>query len=65
MDQSSYYPVFRAKRFAPLKKLIEEQKQHLSDRAKKTPSGEIDEAFDWVEDFEQYAMLTGAFPGDI
>jgi hypothetical protein len=21
--------------------------------------------FDWVEDFEQYALLTGAFPGDL
>lgn len=65
VDQSALYPVFRAKRFAPLEKLIEHQKKYLAERVKKTPLDEIDLKFDWVEDFEQYAMLTGAFPGDL
>jgi hypothetical protein len=65
VDSSSFYPVVKSKRFAPLAKLIEEQKQHLAERAKQIPESEIDKDFDWVEDFEQYAMLTGAFPGDI
>ena len=65
IDQSAFYPVFRAKRFAPLEKLIEHQKKYLTERAKKTPADEMDLEFDWVEDFEYYAMLTGAFPGDI
>ena len=65
VNQASYYPVHRAKRFASLKKLIEEQQQHLSEKAKKTPTGDIDYEFDFVESFEEYAKLTGAFPGDI
>jgi DNA-binding Lrp family transcriptional regulator len=65
VDSSSFYPVVKAKRFAPLARLIEEQKEHLAERAKKIPDSEIDSEFDWVEDFEQYARLTGAFPGDI
>jgi len=65
VDQCSFYPVFKAKRFAPLKKLIEEQKEHLAEKARGTPSGEIDFEFDWVESFEEYAKLTGALPGDI
>jgi hypothetical protein len=60
-----FYPVVKAKRFAPLEKLIEEQKKHLSARAKKIPENEIDKNFDWVENFEEYAMLTGAFRGDL
>jgi hypothetical protein len=60
-----FYPVVKAKRFAPLEKLIEEQKKHLSARAKKIPENEIDRDFDWVENFEEYAMLTGAFRGDL
>ena len=64
VDQSSFYPVLRAKRFAPLEKLIEKQKKHFSKRTKKTPSDDIDYEFDWVENFEEYAKLTGAFPGD-
>ena len=63
VDQSSFYPVFRAKRFAPLEKLIEEQKKHLAKTAK-IPETETDEHFDWIENFEEYAKLTGAFPGD-
>jgi DNA-binding Lrp family transcriptional regulator len=63
VDQSALYPVFRAKRFAPLDKLIEHQKKYFAMGGKKTTLGEIDQKFDWVEDFEQYAMLTGAFPG--
>ena len=65
VDQSALYPVFRAKRFAPLEKLIEHQKKYLAERGKKTPLEEVDLEFDWVEDFEQYAMLTGAFPADL
>jgi len=65
VDQSALYPVYRAKRFASLEKLIEHQKKYLAEVSKKTPSKEIDLKFDWVEDFEQYAMITGAFPGDL
>jgi hypothetical protein len=64
-DSVLFYPVVKAKRFAPLEKLIEEQQKHLTERAKKIPEGEIDKSFDWVEDFEEYALLTGAFPGDL
>jgi len=60
-----FYPVVKAKRFASLEKLIEEQKKHLSVKAKKIPDSEIDKDFDWVENFEEYAMLTGAFRGDL
>ena len=60
-----YYPVVKAKRFAPLEKLIEEQKKYFSAKAKKIPESEIDKEFDWVENFEEYAMLTGAFRGDL
>ena len=63
IDQSSFYPVFRAKRFAPLEKLIEEQKKHLS-KTVKLSDNETDKTFDWIENFEEYAKLTGAFPGD-
>jgi len=64
-DSVLFYPVVKAKRFAPLEKLIEEQKKHLSAKAKKIPESEIDKDFDWVENFEEYAMLTGAFRGDL
>lgn len=65
VDSCTYYPVVKAKRFAPLEKLIETQKEHLAEKAKKIPESELDESFDWVENFEDYALLTGAFPGDI
>ena len=65
VDSSSFYPVVKAKRFAPLSKLIEQQKKYLAERAKKTPEGETDKEFDWVEDFEHHAMLTGAFRRDL
>jgi len=65
VDSSAFYPVVKAKRFAPLARLIEEQKQHLAEAAKKIPESEMDLEFDWVESFEEYAKLTGAFPGDI
>jgi hypothetical protein len=65
IDSCTYYPVVKAKRFAPLEKLIETQKKHLAEKAKKIPKSELDESFDWVENFEDYALLTGAFPGDI
>lgn len=64
VDQASSYPVFRAKRFASLEKLIEEQKKHLDARSLKKSKDEFDLDFDWVENFEEYARLTGAFPGD-
>jgi len=65
VDSSTFYPVVRAKRFTSLKDLIEHQKKYLADQARKTPESEIDLEFDWVEDFEYYAMLTGALPGDL
>ncbi len=65
VDSSSFYPVVKAKRFAPLSKLIEQQKKYLAERAKKTSESETDKEFDWVEDFEHHAMLTGAFRRDI
>jgi len=64
VDQCSFHPVFRAKRFAPLEKLINEQKKHLDSKALKKSKDEFDLDFDWVENFEEYARLTGAFPGD-
>ena len=65
VNQSSYYPVYRSKRFAPLAKLIEEQKKHLDKKVLKRKKEDFDLDFDWVENFEEYAKLTGAFPGDI
>ena len=65
VDSSAFYPVVKAKRFAPLEKLIETQKQHLLDKAKELPDGETDKDFDFVEDFKEYAMLTGAFTRDL
>jgi len=65
VDQSSFYPVFRAKRFASLEKLIAHEKKYLANKAEKTPKGEYDLGFDWVENFEEYAKLTGAFPGEL
>ena len=65
VEQSKYYPVFRAKRFATIEKLIEEQDKRLAERDKTTPDDEIDKEFDWVEDLEHYARLTGALPGDL
>ena len=64
VDQSMFYPVYRAKRFAPLAKLIEEQKEYLDKKALEKSKDEYDLDFDWVENFENYAKLTGAFPGD-
>ena len=65
VEQSSFYPVHRAKRFAPLEKLIEEQKKYFDEKTLKKSKDEFDLDFDWVENFEEYARLTGAFPGDI
>ena len=65
VDSSAFYPVVKAKRFAPLEKLIETQKQHLLDKAKELPDDETDKDFDFVEDFKEYAMLTGAFTRDL
>ena len=65
VDSSSFYPVVKAKRFAPLSKLIEQQKKYLAERAKKTSERETDKEFDWVEDFQHHAMLTGAFRRDL
>ncbi|MCJ7571574.1 MAG: Lrp/AsnC ligand binding domain-containing protein [Candidatus Thermoplasmatota archaeon] len=64
-DSVLSYLVVKAKRFAPLEKLIEEQQKHLAEKAKKIPKDETDKSFDWVEDFEEYALLTGALPGDL
>ena len=43
---------------------IDEQEKLLAEGAKKS-TNESDLEFDWVEDFEKYAMLTGAFSRDI
>ena len=64
-DSVLFYPVVKAKRFAPLKKLMDQQQKHLAEKANKIPENETDKTFDWVEDFEEYALLTGAFPGDL
>jgi hypothetical protein len=64
VSQSMFYPVFRAKRFAPLEKLIEEQKKYLDQKSRKRPKSDFDLDWDWVENFEEYAKLTGAFAGD-
>ena len=66
MDSSSFYPVVKAKRFAPLEKLLDEQKKRFSSKAKEIiPESERDSDFDWVEDFREYAMMTGAFQRDL
>ena len=65
VDTSMFYPVVKSKRFAPLSELIKRQQDHLAEKAKEVPESEVDEEFDWVEDFEEYAMLTGAFPRDL
>jgi hypothetical protein len=65
VDSSSFYPVVKSKRFAPLADLIKIQQEHLASQAKKIPKSELDEHFDFVEDFEEYALLTGAFPRDL
>jgi hypothetical protein len=64
-DRVTLYPVIKAKRFAPLAELIKHQKEHLAEKAKEIPASEVDEEFDWVEDFEYLAMLTGAFHRDL
>jgi len=65
VDSSSIYPVVKAKRFAPLLDLIKIQQEHMLEKSKKVPKSELDEQFDFVERFEEYAMLTGAFPRDL
>lgn len=63
--QSAYYPVFRAKRFASLEKLIQEQKKYINERFLKGKKEDYSLGCDWVEDFDEYARLTGAFPGEL
>jgi hypothetical protein len=65
VDSSAFYPVVKSKRFAPLSELIKVQQEHLADKAKEISADEMDKDFDFVEDFEEYAMLTGAFPRDL
>jgi len=65
IDQSALYPVYKAKRFTSFEKLTEQQIKYLPEHVKKIPKNEIDMEFDWIEDFEQYAMVTGAFPSDL
>ncbi len=64
-DTATFYPVIKAKRFASLEQLAKQQKEHLADKAKKVPEKEQDLDFDWVEDFETYALMTGAFRRDL
>ena len=65
VDSSAFYPVVKSKRFAPLAELIKVQQEHLTDKSKRISADETDMDFDFVEDFEEYAMLTGAFPRDL
>ena len=65
VNQSTFYPVYKAKRFASLEKLIEKQLKYTSEKLKRTSDRNVDFQFDWIEDFKEYAMLTGAFPGDL
>ena len=65
VDSSTFYPVVKSKRFAPLSELIKIQHEHLAEQAKNVPESEFDEDFDFVEAFEEYALLTGAFPRDL
>jgi len=65
VDSSAFYPVVKSKRFAPLAELIKVQQEHLTEKAKELSADEMDKDFDFVEDFEEYAMLTGAFPRDL
>ncbi len=64
-DTVTIHPVIKAKRFASLEELIKLQTQHLTEKGKNVPAAEQDKDFDWVEDFEFYAMLTGAFRRDL
>ena len=64
VNQAMYYPVHKAKRFAPLAKMIEEQKLHTDKKAWKKSQDEVDLDYDWVENFDEYAQITGALPGD-
>ena len=62
-DTVVFYPVVKAKRFASLETLIEQQDKYLT--KSDMPEKERDKEFDYVEDFEYYAMLTGAFKRDL
>jgi hypothetical protein len=64
-DTVNFYPVVKAKRFASLQELINQQQKYLAEKAKEIPETEQDKDFDWVEDFEYYALLTGAFKRDL
>jgi len=64
VDQCSFYPVHKSKRFTSLGELMKHEKKYLAEKAKKTPAGEVDLEYDWVENFDEYAKLTGAFHGD-
>ncbi|MCK4902896.1 MAG: hypothetical protein KAS76_05995, partial [Thermoplasmatales archaeon] len=46
VDSSAFYPVVKAKRFAPLAELIKVQHEHLAEKAKNMPESEMDESFD-------------------
>lgn len=61
-DTALFFQVIKAKRFASLEKLIEHQQKHL---AKDIPLEAQDTEFDYVEDFEYHALLTGAFRRDL
>lgn len=63
VEQCSIHAVYKSKRFVSLDKLIEKQKKYLDERKMKRME-EVDLKFDWIENFEEYAKLTGAFPED-
>ena len=64
VDQASFYPVHKSKRFTTLENLMKHEKRYMTERAKRMAENEVDAGYDWVENFEEYAKLTGAFPGD-
>lgn len=62
LDSVRVFPVLKAKRFATLEQLLKTQKELLTEKGKDQIQ---DESFDWVEDFEQFALMTGAFQRDL
>lgn len=65
VNQSTFYPVHKSKRFASLEELIKTEGKYTFKKIRGMSEDEVDLEFDWVENFKEYAMLTGALPGDI
>lgn len=62
-DTVLFFPVVKAKRFASLETLIKHKQKYLTETV--ISEDKEDKEFDYVEDFEYYAMLTGAFRRDL